>query len=246
MHKKLSTTLKPLFRIIRNSYLLCVLYIPSIYAQDTIVKRNQEKIIAKILEVNPDNVVYKRYDYQNGPTFTAAKWELNYIVYGNGVKESFEGFPLPSISGNLNPIKKDLYIQTTGKFYYYKSQKIMEEDMLDIAWKLNDKKINQMVNKTEQEKVIKNCFLLGGILVGTTGILTYTGVFSSYNNRINTSTVGKSRKMALRLAAEQRRKLGGYLLLGGIASELCSVTFKLQETKHAHIVVDAYNKSLVQ
>src|ERR1035437_1108886 len=86
-----------------------------IHAQDTIIKRNEEKIIAKIIEVNQNDIKYKRFDYQDGPTFTVVKWELKYIIYGNGVKESFENFSTPKAVEP--PIKDDLSIQPAGRFY---------------------------------------------------------------------------------------------------------------------------------
>ena len=33
-------------------------------------KRNYEKVVVKILEVDPTEIKYKRFDYQDGPTFT--------------------------------------------------------------------------------------------------------------------------------------------------------------------------------
>src|ERR1035437_5511741 len=93
------------FQLTGITSVLLFIYLPLIQAQDTIVKRNEEKVIAKITEVNQNEIKYKRFDYQDGPTFSVVKWELKYIVYGNGVKESFENYPAPKVSESQ--IKED-------------------------------------------------------------------------------------------------------------------------------------------
>lgn len=40
-----------------------------IQAQDVITKRNGDEILAKILEVNPTEIKYKRYDNPDGPLY---------------------------------------------------------------------------------------------------------------------------------------------------------------------------------
>ena len=233
------------FRLTKITFIMMILCLPAVKAQDTIVKRNNEKIVGKILEVDPTEIKYKRFDYQEGPTFTIVKWELKYIVYGNGIKESFENFVAPV---NLNPTKKiDLSFQPSGKYYYFKNQKILEPNMLDIAWKLQDKKINLAISQTEKIRFTKNCFLVGGIVLATGGLLTSAGLFLGSSSRTTTSTVGGtgSRRRGQTAARAQSRKVGGYMILGGIGCELVSVAFNIHEKKYAHIVVDLYNKAVL-
>ena len=61
------------------------------FGQDVIIKRNGEEISAKILEVNTSNIVYKRFDNIEGPTFLILKSELLMIRYENGTKDIFIG-----------------------------------------------------------------------------------------------------------------------------------------------------------
>jgi len=218
-----------------------------IHAQDTIVKRNDEKIVAKIAEVNTNNVKYKRFDYQDGPVFNSEKWELKYIVYANGVRESFENYVSQATVRNDNAPKKDLTIQPTGKYYYYQNQKIEELDMLDIAWKLNDKKINLLVKQTETKRVAKNFFYISGITLDALGILTYTGVISAYTLNVHNATTGGgygTRRAAQAAARTQRERTGGYMILSGLACEAISLGFKFDEIKHAHMVVTLYNQAV--
>lgn len=88
------------------------------FAQDVIIKRTGEEISAKILELTPDQIKYKRQDYLEGPTISIFKREVFMIKYANGTKETFNpaptgyapgtlGNPLPPAQapGQQNPIK---------------------------------------------------------------------------------------------------------------------------------------------
>lgn len=212
-------------------------------AQDTIVKRNNEKTAAKILEVNSTEVKFKRFDYQDGPVFVFKNWEIQYIIYANGVKESFENYPIPAPTENEFFFKNNLFIQPSGKYYYYQGIKITEPDVLDILKKVNDKKINLMVEKTQEKRFIRKGFLYGGIVLYSVGLLTSAGIITAFNPTVNTTGTGRG---ARRAVSTQQQKTGRYFMLGAIACELVSITFKLEARHHTHIAVDAYNKLISQ
>ena len=58
-------------------------------AKDVIVMKNTTPIEAKVLEVTPTEVKYKKISNLEGPTFVIYKSEINTIVYENGEVESF-------------------------------------------------------------------------------------------------------------------------------------------------------------
>ena len=58
-------------------------------AKDIIVLNNTSSIEAKILEVTPTEVKYKKLNYLDGPTFVIHKSDIRTITYGNGDVESF-------------------------------------------------------------------------------------------------------------------------------------------------------------
>ncbi len=223
---------RALFKVV-VFFLFCI---PYMKAQDTIVKRNNERIAAKIIAVNPEDIKYKRSDYADGPLFALHKWELKFIVYGNGVKESFESIQSESA-------KNDLIIQPSGNVYYFQRSRIEEQRMLDIAWKLKDRRINLIINRTEQKKVIKNWFLFSGLALDFAGLLTYVGAFSPSPG----ATVGKAAaRQARKAIAAQNHTTGGYIILGGLSCELVSFIFHVQESRNAHMVADLYNNSVSQ
>ena len=60
------------------------------FAQDVIVTRDAKKINAKVMEVNAENIKYKLFEYQDGPTYTLPRSNIVSIIYQNGEVETFE------------------------------------------------------------------------------------------------------------------------------------------------------------
>jgi hypothetical protein len=96
------------------------------FSQDIITKKSGEEIQAKILEVNPTNVKYKRFDYLDGPIFTLLKSDIAMILYQNGVKELFndneQKSPVSIVSPAPSVARGDLYLQgqKDARRYYKK------------------------------------------------------------------------------------------------------------------------------
>lgn len=58
-------------------------------AQDIIVMRDGKSIEAIVMEISSSYVKYKRYDYQNGPTFTTKAETISRIEFQNGTSQEF-------------------------------------------------------------------------------------------------------------------------------------------------------------
>lgn len=54
-----------------------------------LLKKNSERIDAKILEVSDSEVSYKKTDYIDGPTFIVKTSEISSIIYSNGEVQAF-------------------------------------------------------------------------------------------------------------------------------------------------------------
>lgn len=61
----------------------------ALLAQDIIVTKKSERIEAKIVEVSQKEVRYKKYTYQDGPTFIVGISDLAAIIFENGEVQSF-------------------------------------------------------------------------------------------------------------------------------------------------------------
>jgi hypothetical protein len=62
---------------------------PVLFAQDTIIKVNNESVPAKILEISQNEIRYNRTDVPNGPVYTIKREEIQKIKYSNGTLEEF-------------------------------------------------------------------------------------------------------------------------------------------------------------
>lgn len=65
-------------------------------AQDFIVLRDATEIEAKVLTVESEEITYKKWDFQDGPTFHLSKQKIFYIRYSNGSKDVFDQENTPS------------------------------------------------------------------------------------------------------------------------------------------------------
>ena len=70
--------------------LITLCCIPFVQAQDIITTKDGKDIQSKILEVNPNEVKYKKYNNLDGPTFTLSKSEILIVRYENGENEVFQ------------------------------------------------------------------------------------------------------------------------------------------------------------
>lgn len=57
---------------------------------DTLVLRNGDAILAKVLEVDPREIKYKNCNNLNGPTYVIEKNKVDYVIYTNGQREDFK------------------------------------------------------------------------------------------------------------------------------------------------------------
>lgn len=71
--------------------LLCFVFFTGFsHAQDVIVKKDGNTILAKVLEVNQVDIKYKKFSNLQGPIYTINKTEIMVINYESGDKDAFE------------------------------------------------------------------------------------------------------------------------------------------------------------
>lgn len=75
---------------------------------DEIILKTAEEIKAKVTEITPEEIKYKRYDNLNGPTYVIKRSDVFFIKYANGTKEIIspvntgksESSPSTTVPGN--------------------------------------------------------------------------------------------------------------------------------------------------
>jgi len=219
-------------------FLFCfIFFVTSVLkGQDTLIKRNGETIAIKLTEINPDNLKYKRFDYQDGPLFTISKEEVKLIIYQNGKKELFDTYIQPQRVTMIQA--EDLSLMMGGKYFYYKERRITERDMLSIVYKLNDKGLNAMGRTIERLRLGQNIAALAAATLFVYGIYDYQSNMPRPARRGR----GGGGPTVLTAANIQGQSTAKVLLLCGLASSVISITFKIDRRKHDRMIVDAYNK----
>ena len=59
------------------------------FAQDIIITKDSKKINAKVLRIGEDNIRYKDYNDQEGPSYSILKKDVSSILYASGEVETF-------------------------------------------------------------------------------------------------------------------------------------------------------------
>lgn len=96
---------KPI-HMLRSLLLLSIFLLASISvsAQDTLYKTNHEKVIVKVQQVGPNEIIYKRYNAPDGPVYLISPSEVIKIVYIDGHVDLFT-----DEDGNVNGEAKELF-----------------------------------------------------------------------------------------------------------------------------------------
>lgn len=162
----------------------------NIFSQDTIHKRNSEKVIAKILEITPAEIKYKKFDFQDGPLYTEKKSAIKMIVFANGMKEVFEEEKAVKTEIKVAETPDDYVVKETPvstkidqwgqNRFRYKSRIHNEREIQDVLLKTKDKKIMSLVGSAKDAKKMQYVGFAGIPLGIGAGVLAIASV-SSYS-----------------------------------------------------------------
>ncbi len=84
------------------------------HGQDKIYLKSEENIEAKILEINIDEVRYRKVSNPDGPIFTILKSDIHMILYENGESEIFKEEETPSTTVSTTNIIREKKILNGG------------------------------------------------------------------------------------------------------------------------------------
>ena len=136
--------------------LLSLIFCVSILmAQDIIITKDSKRIEAKIIEVTPTTVKYKKWSYQDGPDIHEAKSNIAAIMWGNGEVEAFnvevaeapveqkETVEAPVIKQETSVVKREVvkqdlpYITKSGNMYITSDNKYLPAKELEYYLEKN-------------------------------------------------------------------------------------------------------------
>lgn len=99
----------------------------SAVAQDVIVLKNAEEVQAKVESVGLQEVIYRKLDNLEGPTYAIAKSEVLFIKYANGQKDVFSD--QQTSSGRVAN-----WLKTTSNFQQNYDGELEGVAYIDLGW----------------------------------------------------------------------------------------------------------------
>ncbi|NUY82596.1 hypothetical protein HUK80_16955 [Flavobacterium sp. MAH-1] len=89
-------------------------------AQDTIVRRDNEVILGKVMEIRSFDIVYKKFDRQDGPSITLRKDYISQINYQDGKSEDYSQFGVVDEPQKKRTLAetKDYIVKTINEYGY--------------------------------------------------------------------------------------------------------------------------------
>ncbi|MGQ0828739.1 MAG: hypothetical protein ACT4ON_10120 [Bacteroidota bacterium] len=219
-------------------FLITTIICQSIKGQDTIIKYSSEQIIAKVTEINSNEVKYKRFNFQDGPTYIEEKSNIQLIRYANGLKEEFQKEqPKVIVKENYQasenktdyyggPAKPTNKIEYLGSRYQYNKLNINERELHRVLLQSKDKRIISLVGNS------KDAYRLQ--FIGFAAIPLGIGAFSFFAKSI--SGYFGSIRYNSDLAAS------GICLIAAIACPIASGIFKHNRTKYNKQAIKIYNE----
>lgn len=201
------------------------------FAQDTITKRNAEKIVAKILEIGTTEIKFKKFDNQEGPLYIVNKSEIKMIVYANGMKELFEDKEAIKVQPATDdyvvkkPESNKIDMWSAGK-YRQGNRMLNEREAQYILLESKDKKIMGLVGQAKDAKKMQYIgFAAIPLGIGAGALLIGSAINGGYNGFDPSYLAGSA-----------------VCALAAIACPIVAITLKSKRTNCNRAAVKLYNE----
>lgn len=210
------------------------------YSQDTIFKRNNDTIVAKILEINPTEVKYKKFHFQNGPVYVDSKFDISLIAFANGMKQTFEKQKTET-KVNEQPVYSkpiDNKIVDHRMFYVYQFRKINQQEMQYIVSETKDAKIMSLVSESKKARRREPIFFAAIPLAaaGAYALMESQKKTYSYYNGYGYTNKYNSSERALFIS------LGSFGLAAAVACPIYSIYNKHKKMNCNSAAIKLYNQ----
>ncbi len=209
----------------------------SISAQDTIFRRDQSVVCAKVEEISENAISYKRCEMLDGPVYILNTSEIYKIKYKNGSVDTFQLKATQSLNNKPDITNYKSYstpnaeqIQKAYKrnTYLYQSMPISHKKIFMMSFEKNrvwnDKELSQEIFLAKDCQKKQYYFGFGGLGVG---------IFGTYGTALFTANSNNSSLVSSAIVFNSIGIL--------IASQFISKSYKKQRLKHTAKVVDIYN-----
>ena len=150
-------------------------------AQDVILKRNDTKIEAKIIEVHDDEIHYKKFSNLEGPTYVIETSKIKSITYQNGDVEEYSQVIEQEKVSPTTTWKKSAEITYTEEIetyngkYYYHNRRIRTHKLKSLIHTQGNPEAIQM---WKQSSTVQGIGYALGYATMPIGMIAFIGSFS--------------------------------------------------------------------
>ena len=185
-------------------------------AQDVIVKNDQSTVMSKVLEVTSTEIKYKKWNNQDGPTYSISKSEVLSINYENGEVEKFSG----NVTTQPNTIQDVTQPQRKGIMECSGSRLLLNGRVL------SDEEVRYLVGEQDYQLYLKGKGLntAGTVLGAIGGIIAGAGLGAMLGLTSNLQAMG----------------IAGIIGLGGIVIAIPGVALSATGTNNLKQVAGNY------
>ncbi len=215
-------------------FLLCFINYKCL-AQDTIIKRDGQQIIGKVLEVSTTEVKYRKWEMADGPVYIDTKSSIERINYQNGSSDVFPQTPVLTTNKTDYFVRKPI-LEMRGKNFYYDEKRIGENQLYKRMLELNNPELNAAVKKAKKARGAQYIGFgaIPLVLVGVVS-LAISDLYEPYPpNNSNSNTYNKEARSF---------RNAGFVFLG--AGAIClgtSIYFKQQRKASNAAIVRMYKQ----
>lgn len=143
-----------------------------VFAQDIILKKNGDELKAKIQEILPDEIIFRKWENLEGPLYTIPKEDVFIIRYANGLKEV-----IGPLSSSKLPKPAFTKIEERESGYYMDGKRLRINELYSVIEQSgNDAAIAELKlskNTNGGGKALITSGISIGVL-GTCGVILFT------------------------------------------------------------------------
>lgn len=155
--------------------LICISLIPAIgFTQDTIVKTDDTRISAKIIEVHDVEIHYKKFSNIEGPTYIIETNRIRQVIYSNGDVENYSSSPEVKQEWKTHQeyaAQHSEQIEYLDGRYYYNKRRLGEKAIGNLIYKQGDYEVIEMWNRSRSSTKIAWILGFGSIPVGFASLI---------------------------------------------------------------------------
>lgn len=159
--------MKTLRRLFTTLFLLSIAGMAT--AQDVIVMKDQSTIMSKVLEITNTEIKYKKWNNQDGPTYSINRSEVVSINYENGEVEKFSETAHDQQYNNTPQIQNPNSNMVNSGTRLYLNGRILSDN--EVRGLVEAQSYQLYTKAGNQEKAAFVCIAGGGIALAVAGII---------------------------------------------------------------------------